>query len=524
MPPPRHHVPARPGHSTPELPMIPPAPFVIEDFRQVYEAVALPVLIIDHATWRILAVNKAAVEQYGYEREEFVGLPVLEVRPPEGRADARRVMSEIPHGFWKTTVVQHVRKDGSVFSADVWSRDTVVDGRNVRIATIHEVTERLQIQQELQQAQKMEVVGRLAGGVAHDVNNALTAITGGLNLLMEDFRGDPDTRTQLEEILAASHRVALLTRGLMAFSRQQVMRAEVCSLAEVVESSVALLHRVLERRVELRTRISPGLWPVRIDPVQFEQVIMNLAVNAQDAMPAGGTLVLATENVTISRKDASEDPGVPAGDYAVLTVRDTGTGMDEITRARIFEPFFTTKPPPEGTGLGLSMSYGIVRQSGGFIRVESEDGVGTTFRILLPRADREPAAVSSTHGAAARGARTVLVVDGDVEVRRFTCRVLGGLGYAVISAASAEEALAMLDASAETPVLLVVSLGLPDRDGEGLADRLQGADPGLGVIFLSDYDLEGDRLKAVSGGRQILPRPFSVGTLTEAVRRVLNDS
>jgi two-component system, cell cycle sensor histidine kinase and response regulator CckA len=502
----------------------PTDPFVIEDFRQVYEAVALPVLIIDHATWRVLGVNAAALEQYGYEREEFVGLPVLEVRPPEGRADARRVMSEIPHGFWKTTVVQHMRKDGSVFSADVWSRDTVVDGRHVRIATIHEVTERLQIQQELQQAQKMEVVGRLAGGVAHDFNNALTAITGGLNLLLGDFENDPDTRGEIEAILAASQRVVLLTRGLMAFSRQQVMRAEVCSLGALVERSVDLLDRVLESHIELRTRVEPGTWSVRVDPVQLEQVIMNLAVNAQDAMPGGGSLILATENVSVSREEASADSSVPAGDYAVLSVKDTGTGMDEITRARVFEPFFTTKPPPEGTGLGLSTSYGIVRQSGGFIRVESFPGVGTAFRILLPRAGDVPAEAAPMPEGAGRGGRTVLVVDGDLEVRRFTCRVLRGLGYRVVSTASSEDVLATLKASEEIPVLLVVSLGLPGRDGEELADRLQELNPGLGVIFLSSYDLEGDRLRAVSGGRQLLPGPFSVGTLTEAVRRVLNDS
>jgi two-component system, cell cycle sensor histidine kinase and response regulator CckA len=499
-------------------------PFVIEDFRQVYEAVALPVLIVDHATWRVLGVNASALEQYGYTREEFVGLPVLEVRPPEGRADARRVMSEIPHGFWKTTVVQHMRKDGSVFSADVWSRDTVVDGRNVRIATIHEVTERLQIQQELQQAQKMEVVGRLAGGVAHDFNNALTAITGGLNLLLEDYGNVPDTRNQIEAILSASQRVALLTRGLMAFSRQQVMRVELCSLGAVVQRSVDLLGHGLGRHIELRTRFVPDTWAVRVDPVQLEQVIMNLAMNAQDAMPGGGSLVVATENVSVSREEASSDPSVPAGDYAVLSVEDTGKGMDEITRARVFEPFFTTKPPPEGTGLGLSVSYGIVRQSGGFIRVESAPGEGTTFRILLPRADEIPDEATPVFEPAEGGGRTVLVVDGDSDVRRFTCRVLRGLGYRAVPSASASEALATLTASEEIPVLLVASLGLPGRGGEELADRLQEANPGLGVVFLSSSDLEGDRLRAVSGGRQLLPRSFSVGTLTEAVRRVLNDS
>lgn len=510
----------------------PPAPgtvtsgdlFAIEDFRQVYEAVALPVLVIDHASWRVLAVNEAALEQYGYEREEFVGLSVIEVRPPEGRADARRVMSEVPHGDWKTTGVQHARKDGSVFSADVWSRDTVVDGRPVRIATIHEVTDRLRIQQELQQAQKMEVVGQLAGGVAHDFNNALTTIIGSLNLLLEELPEDPDTRTDLQAVLSAANRLALLTRHLLAFSRRQVLRVEVHPLGEVVERSVELLERVLEGQIELRTRIGPGTWPVQVDPIQLEQVILNLAVNARDAMPEGGTLVLATENLSVSRGDALGDPVTPPGDYAVLTVRDTGTGMEEITRARVFEPFFTTKPPPEGTGLGLSVAYGIVRQSGGFITVESEPGAGTTFRILLPRAGGTSAMAASHRGAPEPEALPVLVVDGDDTVRRTTCRILEGLGYAVTSTASAEEALATLDASNSSPVLLVTALSLPGLDGEGLADRLQADHPDLGVLFLSGYTQEADRLRALSGGRRILSRPFSVEALTEAVRGVLRDS
>lgn len=501
--------------------MTPSDLFVIEDYRQVYEAVALPVLIIDHASWRILAVNEAALSQYGYDREEFVGLPVLEVRPPEGQAEARQVMSEIPHGFWKTTVVRHRRKDGSVFSADVWSRDTVVDGRPVRIATIHEVTERLQLQQELQHAQKMEVVGRLAGGVAHDLNNALAAIIATSHFLLAQLRDDPEARTDLDMILKAADRAALVTRHLLAFSRQQFMRNQISPLADMVERSARLLERVLEGHIELRTQLDPGSWPVQVDAVQLEQVIMNMAVNAQDAMPGGGTLVLATANISASPRDAAKNPQVPPGDYAVLTISDTGTGMDEVTRTRIFEPFFTTKPPPDGTGLGLSVAYGIVRQSGGFITVDSDPGAGTTFRILLPRAGQTPQA-TSIQERAVPGVRTVLVVDGDDGVRRSTCRVLEGLGYAVVSTASAEEALTTLDGSEEVPDLLVAALTLPGMDGAELADRLQASVPGLGVLFLSGYALEGDDYdKDVAGGRRLLQKPFSVESLTEAVRRVL---
>ena len=498
-------------------------PFVIDDYRQVYDGVALPVLIIDHASWVILAVNDAALKQYGYEREEFVGLSALEVRPPEGRAEAIRVMSEMPHGFWKATAVRHCRKDGSLFTADVWSRDTVVDARPVRIATIHEVTERVQIQWELQQAQKMEVVGQLAAGVAHDFNNALTVILGGSELLMEQFRDDPDAKADLEVIQRAAHRAAVLTRHLLAFSRKQVMRVEVCSLAEVVERSVDLLERVLTDHIEIQSRIDPDSWPVRVDAIQLEHVIMNLAVNAQDAMPGGGALVLAAENVSVSPEDARKDPTIPPGDYAALTVSDTGTGMDEITRARVFEPFFTTKPAPQGTGLGLSMVYGIVRQSGGFITVDSDPGAGATFRILLPRTTLTPAEATPIHEhVPAGGGPKVLVVDDDDEVRRPTCRVLEVLGWTVVSTASAEEALAAFEGSEETPDLLVTALSLPGMDGMALADRLQSSDPGLGVLFLSSYAVEGNEsLRSFTGGRGLLQKPFSVESLSVAVRRVL---
>jgi nitrogen-specific signal transduction histidine kinase/ActR/RegA family two-component response regulator len=400
-----------------------------------------------------------------------------------------------------------------------------VDGRSVRIATIHEVTERLLLQQELQQAQKMEVVGRLAGGVAHDFNNALTVIISGSHLLLEQFRDDPDARADLEAILRAADRAALLTRHLLAFSRQQVMRDQVCPLAEVVERSVGLLERALEGHIEIQTRIDPGNWPVRVDAIQLEQVIMDMAVNAQDAMPGGGTLTLATANISVSPRDASKDPKVPPGDYAVLTVSDTGTGMDEITRARVFEPFFTTKPPPEGTGLGLSVAYGIVRQSGGFITVDSDPGAGTTFRIFLPRAGGTSAEATTIGEAAPPRDRTVLVVDGDDGVRRSTCRVLEGLGYTLVSTASAEEALTTLDRSEEVPALLVTALSLPGMGGGELADRLQASVPGLRVLFLSGYALEGDDAhKDLAEGRRLLQKPFSVESLVEAVRQVLADS
>ena len=303
------------------------------------------------------------------------------------------------------------------------------------------------------------------------------------------------------------------------------MRVDTHPLADVVARSAVLLEPVLESHTDLRTRLDPDTWPVRIDAIQLEQVIINMAVNAQDAMPGGGTLVLASENVHVSPEDALRDAAVPAGDYAVLSVSDTGSGMDEITRARVFEPFFTTKPPPEGTGLGLSMAYGIVRQSGGFITVDSTPGAGTTFRIFLPRADASTVDATSIPQAMVPGACTILMVDGDDGVRRSTSRALELLGCTVISAASAEEAMTLLDASGEMPDLLVTELSLPGMDGGELADRLQASNPGLGVLFVSGYALEGEKgMQDVARGRRLLQKPFSVDSLGEAVRGMLASS
>jgi len=523
------HVAGTDAHPAPE----PGAdPNGIDRYRQIYDGVALPVVMIDAATWTIVAVNEAAVDQYGYSGEEFVGLPVLELRPPEGRAEAHRVMSEMPHGFWKTSAVRHQRKDGSVFSADVWSRDTVVDGRAVRIATVSDVTERVQLQHELQQAQKMEAVGQLAGGIAHDFNNVLTTIIGGTELLMERVGDDPATLGELEDIRGVASRAAALTRQLLAFSRQQVMRVDIVALGRVVARAEAMLTPLMEARVEVRTDVEEGTWPVRVDAGQMEQVIVNLAVNAQDAMPDGGVFSMATRNRVLEGDARVGDVLVPAGDYVELTLRDTGVGMDEMTRARVFEPFFTTKPPPGGTGLGLSVAYGIVRQLGGFMSVDSAAGHGATFRILLPRAETRAAVaavVPATSAPAPRvpsaeGRRTVLLVEDDDALRRVGTRVLERLGFTVLSAAGGGEALALVEASRPALDLVVTDLVMPGMDGMEVASALSDLSPGVPVLFVSGYsDEAAGRLGMLGPGRAFLQKPYSMESIAEAVRALLEE-
>ncbi|MHB1864035.1 MAG: ATP-binding protein [Gemmatimonadaceae bacterium] len=503
-----------------------PGSAVLEDwYRQIYESVALPVLMFDAQSHRIVAVNQAAVAQYGYSREEFIGLSVLEVRPPEDHAEARKVLAAMPHGFWKASAVRHRRKDGSVFRVDVWSRDTIVGGRPMRVSTISDVNERVQLEHELRHAQKMEAVGRLAGGVAHDFNNVLTSIIGYSELLLERLGHDAPAAADVQEIRRAADRAAALTHQLLAFSRQQVMRIEIVPLDDVVERVRMLLRRVIGEDIELQTELAPATWAVRVDPGQLEQVIMNLAVNARDAMPDGGTLLLATQNVSLPEDALADALTIPAGDYAELLVRDTGIGMDAITRARVFEPFFTTKPAPEGTGLGLSMVYGIIRQSNGFITVESAPGSGTTFRILLPRAGRAtPLSTAPVSAPSGDGHRTVLVVEDEDAVRRITCRVLERLGYTVIAAADGEAALAIAASRAPIIDLLVTDLVMPRMNGRELADQLAATFPGLRVLFVSGYTGEAiGRHGLLRPGTGFLQKPFSIESLSEAVKKVLHD-
>jgi PAS domain S-box-containing protein len=511
--------------ATATAPAAPGDVLALDRYRQIYEAVALPVLLIDAESWKIVAVNEAAVELYGYTREEFVGLSVLVVRPPDGQAEARRVLAEAPHGYWKASAVRHARKDGSEFRADVWSRDTFIDGRPVRVSTISDVTERVRLQHELQQAQKMEAVGRLAGGIAHDFNNALTSIIGGAELLAESVRGNEAALTDIQEIRRAADRAASLTRQLLAFSRQQVMRVELLSLNALVRKAEGLLRHIIGEHIALRTELDPAEWQVRADASQLEQVIMNLAVNARDAMPGGGELVVSTRRTAFTEETAVHGAVIPAGEYAELIVRDTGTGMDDLTRSRVFEPFFTTKPAPEGTGLGLSMAYGIIRQSNGYITVESAVGEGAAFHILLPRAG-PAAAEAPVHAAPAESgtAPTVLVVEDEDAVRRITCRVLERLGYRVLAAANGEEALALLEAERPVLDLLLTDLIMPRMSGRELASELVQAQPKLRVLFVSGYTDEAvGHLGMLEEGMGFLQKPFSLESLGEAVRKVMGD-
>jgi len=477
---------------------------------------------------RFLSVNAALVRILGYASpadvlqldltKDVYADPVERQRLLE-RDYTNREYDEL-EATWK-------RKDTSLLSVQLSVRAIRNAAGQVEYyeTFVRDETEQRRLQQQLVQAQKMEAVGRLAGGVAHDFNNLLTVITSYTDLLLEDLGpGDPK-RDDLEQVRKAADGAASLTRQLLAFSRQQVLQPRVVSLNAVVESLQKMLQRVIGEDIEVAITLAPDLGAVRADVGQLEQVLMNLAVNARDAMPTGGKLTVATDNVELGPESVRDDSPVGAGRFATLTIKDTGVGMDETTKARIFEPFFTTKGPGKGTGLGLATVYGIVQQSGGFIWVDSEVGRGTTFKIHLPRVDepvehepRSPAAAG-----AVRGRETVLVAEDAAPVRAVMREVLERQGYRVLEAANGAEAL-QVAAMHDGPIhLLLTDVVMPILSGRALAELLTKQRPDTRVLYTSGYTDDSIIAHGIlDPGIAYLQKPFTPETLAQKVRDILD--
>jgi two-component system, cell cycle sensor histidine kinase and response regulator CckA len=380
-------------------------------------------------------------------------------------------------------------------------------------------------EEQFLQSQKMEAVGRLAGGVAHDFNNLLSVILGYGEILLSDSQVDEAARADIREITRAGERAADLTRQLLAFSRQQVLAPTVLDLNAVLAGMGSMLVRLLGEDVELRTLPGAALGRVLVDPGQIEQVILNLVVNARDAMPRGGSLTIETANVELDAGYSTEHPGANPGPHVLLAVSDTGTGMDAETRARIFEPFFTTKEKGKGTGLGLSTVFGIVRQSGGTVWVYSEPGHGTTFKIYLPRTqdDRRPSVPAPAPDPSPRGTETILLTEDDTALRVLARVALVRLGYQVLEAADADEAL-LLAARYSGPIhLLLTDVVMPKVSGRELAERLAAVRPDTRVLFMSGYtDDTVVRHGVLAAGIAFLQKPITPQSLARKVREVLD--
>jgi len=426
-------------------------------------------------------------------------------------------------------VVQHrvVRPDGT--ERIVEERCSVIrdaTGTPLRLlGTVLDITDRQRLEQQFLQAQKMEAVGRLAAGIAHDFNNLLTAILGSCELLREHVGPDNPDRADLDEIRAASLRAGDLIRQLLAFTRQQVLSPHILDLNEVVRGMEPMLRRVIGEDVSLRTAGAAGLGSVRADRGQIEQVLMNLVVNARDALPRGGHITIETANAELDASYAATHAPIPAGHYALLAVSDDGIGMDAATRARVFEPFFTTKGKGKGTGLGLSTVYGIVKQSGGFIWVYSEPSAGATFKIYLPRVEAKATAAAPVPALAPvpGGDETILVVEDQPEVRRLSEKLLRVRGYTVLGAENGAEALRVAEQHAGPIHLLVTDVIMPGMNGREVALLMSADRPTLKVLYLSGYADESVVHHGVlEPGLAFLQKPFTPESLARKVRDVLD--
>ena len=478
------------------------------------------------ADGRFLDCNEAFAQMFGYAREELLALPA-HVLYPGGREEreARRAQ------FRKTPQERDMeicyrRKDGS----PVWIIQNVTliqdeDGGEATEGTMVDITERHLLEERLRQSQKMEAIGKLAGGVAHDFNNLLTVIQGYSRLVIERLQKDAETSEQLRRIESAAEKAAALTRQLLAFSRKQVLQPRVLNINGLVQDLDSLLRRLIGEDIDLMTETAPNLRPVKADPSQVEQIIMNLVVNARDAMPKGGRLTLETANADLDKRNAAEHPGVIPGAYVLLAVSDTGTGMSRETLAHIFEPFFTTKEMGRGTGLGLSTVYGIVQQSGGHIWVYSELNHGTTFKIYFPRSTEALEMIVGATSAAStnRGSETILLVEDDDLVRKLTREVLSAKGYTVLAPESVKSARALGEERGAKIQLLLTDVIMPGMNGRELAEALVAIHPGMKVLYMSGYAENAIVHHGVlDKGTFFLEKPFTPSALAAKVRAVLD--
>ena len=479
---------------------------------------------------KFTGINDTELTWLGYAREEIIGRKsFIDILSPDSReAYARTLFTIKKNGLHKDMELDLVRKDGTILNA-LLSESAIRDDDGKLLsgrATVFDVSERKKLEEQLRQSQKMEAIGLLAGGIAHDFNNVLTAIYGYCAILQMNLGDDSPFSPDIDNIHAAAERAANLTRNLLAFSRKQIMSPETVNLNDVVMNVWQLLTRIIGEDVQLKTVCVEKPLRVFADSVQIEQVMMNLAANARDAMPNGGILIIETKDLEID-EGSIHDPDLSApGKYAVITVSDTGIGMDAETSKKIFEPFFTTKELGKGTGLGLSIVYGIVKQHNGHISVDSEPGVGTTFRIYLPIISSEVRVeeIAPEKETLAKGTETILLTEDDESVRKLISIVLKQEGYTVIEAVDGEDAVKKFMENKETIRLLLSDLIMPNMNGIEAYDEMKVWRPGLKAIFVSGYAPDVIRQKmSLENGVVLISKPIMPYALLKKVRSLLDE-
>jgi PAS domain S-box-containing protein len=499
-------------------------------YRLLFENNPLPMWIHDAQTLEIIEVNESAVDRYGYSREEFASMTIADLRLPEDLPAALDNVARSPRmdrsGPWR-----HVTRDGTVLEVEVTSHEVDFMGRPARFVMATDVTGRERLARQLAQTQRLESLGHLAGGVAHDFNNLLSVILNYALFVKDEISAAraagndslAGALADLEEIERAAQRAASLTHQLLAFARREVIRPDVMSLGDVVAETEQLLRRTLGEHIELTPVLADDLWPIVADSGQMAQVLINLAVNARDAMQSGGALVIETANVEVDESYASTRPGLVPGRYVRLRVSDNGDGMDPATLEHAFEPFFTTKAKGEGTGLGLATVYGIVTQSGGHAQLYSEAGVGTTCSLMFP-ATEQPAAAVAPAASDERGGsgELVLLVEDEDGIREVARRILERRGYRVLAAADGYEAIE-LARNHDGPIdLLMTDVIMPRMMGKEVAERILALRPEAQVMYMSGYAEpilgSGENLPS---GMILLEKPFTEHSLLTKAREAL---
>jgi PAS domain S-box-containing protein len=500
-----------------------------ERFRALYEDNPSMYFTVD-AQGVVLSVNPFGAEQLGYRVEELLGQSVLNVFHPDDKDAVQRQLASCLRksgevSYWE---LRKIHKNGNV----LWVREAAravkgKDGKFLVLVVCEDITERMNLEEQLRQALKMEAIGTLAGGVAHDFNNLMTAVLGYSDLSLQKIAKDDPLRRDIEQIRKAGERAALLTNQLLAFSRKQVVQPKVMDINHVIAETEKMLKRLIGEDIDLVSVFDPALARVMADPGLIGQVVMNLAINARDAMPQGGKLIIETANACLDEAYTRQHLGVEPGHYVMLAVSDSGSGMDEKTLSHIFEPFFTTKEMGKGTGLGLAVVYGIVKQSGGHISVYSEPGYGTTFKVYLPCAEQETEKVGLDTGPdelLRQGSETVLLVEDDDIVCTLAGFSLRMFGYNVLEAHNGDEALRICCEHEGDPIrLLVTDVVMPGMSGCDLAKKIECLCPAMKVLYISGYTDSAIVHYGILAGTTFLQKPFTPEALARKVREVLDE-
>jgi PAS domain S-box-containing protein len=489
-------------------------------YHHLFDQHPAPMWLYDERTLAFLAVNDAAIAMYGYSREEFLAMTIEQIRPPEDIEALHLATADEGRAYVDAGIWRHQKKDGTVIEVEISSNAVEFGGDPARAVLARDVTVQRQLEEQLRQAQKMEAIGRLAGGVAHDFNNLLLVIRGYGATLLEGLTDEKLRRSALQ-IDSAAQRGAEFTHQLLAFSRQQVLHPAVINPNEVVDETVNLVRRMLREDIALEVDLEPDIGAILVDRGQLGQVMLNLLVNAREAMPHGGSLSVRTATVELGENYSSEHVGVVPGSYVLLQVTDTGAGMDEETRSRIFDPFFTTKEG--GTGLGLASVQGIVVQSGGHVWVYSEPGLGTNFKIYFPVAESSVVtAPEAPETGSLEGKETILLVEDSEIVRELVTESLESYGYTVLPASSGVEAVKIVERNGHHIDLLLTDVVMPNMNGRELAERLVAKDGNLKVLYTSGYPSDMILRNGISGSSTaFIEKPYLPVELARTIRTVL---